>query len=131
MEINADTTSATVTLDIRGTYTADELRQVLQEVCAARAQIAKDPATPVGLSPPVAINGHWYTEALSGDPAIGVLAILVPGFGWAAVSLSNRDRCLLAHYLIGQATIAASTASSGHGAKNQVKLQSGGGGSIH
>lgn len=129
MNIEVDTTLGTVTLDISGTYTADQLRQVLQSICEARAQIAQEPASPVGHELPIVRNAAWHTSAIDGDLNTGLLAFLLPGFGWAAIALPNLDRCLLAHYMNGQvANALAATAATPTAAAD---LLPSGGGRLH
>jgi hypothetical protein len=136
MEISVDTTSGTVALDINGTYTAEQLLQLLYKLSEARKQVAQDPSSPVGQQVFVVPGANWFTEPLGTDTSSSLLTFLMPGFGWLGITLSNADRCRLAHYLTGQAvnTLAPPAAADTAAGAAAVQAQDngrGGGGTLH
>ena len=106
MNIRADTAASTVTLDIRGTFTADQLRQVLQRIADARAQIAQDPPQPDGLRLDLSGNVRWYSELLAVDHTVSMLLVCLRGFGWHGITLDADSRAALIHTLMLHTSIA-------------------------
>lgn len=110
--ITVDAASGTVDLSISGTFTADQLRELLQHIGNARAQIAQDPTDPATVTHQVAVGVRWTVDAMPNDPNTAVFRFLLPWFGWVGVGVTAHDRCLIAHYLIGQQANALAAAAA-------------------
>jgi len=89
-----------VSLDITGTYTAEELSKLIQQIGSARGQIAQDPPTPEGVEMEAVLRPSWYTEfnALVGMHQLCFLNNL----GWQAFLLPPQDGASLIHFLAAQ-----------------------------
>lgn len=82
-EISVDTTSASVTLQVSGTYTADELTALLNRIGKARAQLAQDdPEPPAVLAAAPPGVGRYWVQSM--DAKLCLIAMQHPGFGWLA-----------------------------------------------
>src|SRR5574337_773676 len=89
-----------VSLRIDGAYTAEELSKLAQQIGQARAQIAKDPETPQGLSLEAIALPKWYTEL---NTFVGLHQLCLRGsLGWQAFLLSPIDVASLIHLFSGQ-----------------------------
>lgn len=128
MEITIDMASGKVTLGVSGTFTAEQLRDLIQALCQARGQIASEPRNPVGLQIQVTPGAPWYTEPLAADPAQSLLFVLIKGWGWTGITLSSVDRLRLAGLLVGQHVVGMASSASASAADYHGH---GGGGTLH
>lgn len=91
-----------VSLTIDGTYSAEELSKLVQQIGQARAQIAKDPENPVGLAMEGQPIDHWYTER---NAFLGLHQLsLRTNLGWQTFLLSPPHVGQLIHHLAAQLT---------------------------
>lgn len=130
MEINVDTTSATVSLSISGRFTAEQLQNLLEQIANARGQISNDPTDPIGLTVKTFSPAYWYTNLDANNTA---LFFRVGGFGWQALILEPAGRMKLAWTLLGQ-QLQSMTAAAEPGATAPITNNdaiSGGGGPLH
>lgn len=109
MKIEVDAISESVTLEVSGTYTAQELLELLRHIGEARAKIAKDPSNPSGLPTPVEVNPtYWavFGEATNGHSG---LFLRHSYFGWLGYMLPMVEAARLAKYLNEHLTAALTT----------------------
>lgn len=60
---NAD---GTISVRMSGTFTADDIRSAIEQLCQARAQVAQDPTSPEGQRVLLAEEAPWFS-APQGD----------------------------------------------------------------
>ncbi|MEN9420200.1 MAG: hypothetical protein RI988_3821 [Pseudomonadota bacterium] len=126
ISVNAD---GTISVRMSGTFTADDVRRAIEQLCQARAQVAQDPTSPEGQRVLLAEDAPWFS-APHGDRSNFLLR--VPGLGWVGTLLSRSDGLRLAHYLVGHQVnvVAAATASPAGDTQPQL-APTGGGGHLH
>lgn len=108
MTIQVDATTASVRLDINGSYNAEELLALLKSLSAARAKIAADPARPGDIW--VAPKASCHTQLLDAAGPDSLLAINFPGIGWIGATLSPTTRAQVISLLAAQqATVATAS----------------------
>lgn len=124
MKIEVDPISKSVTLDINGTYTAQELLGVVEQIGKARAEIAKDPTDPVGVQIQSVFSPAYWTEPY---PSLGgsLLAFLHPGLGWIGFILPLDAVAALTNFMTNQLLLAAKPAPA-TGTANPPNSQGGG-----
>lgn len=125
MEINVNATSNSVTINIDGTFTADELRALLEQIGQARAQIASDPDSPVGLPIAVAPNPAYWTEPLPQGGG-SFIALRHPGYGWLGFAFTLAEAAKLSNYITGQLLAAATATATGGGTLDTSNYKGGG-----
>lgn len=123
-----------VSLQVAGTYTAEEFTKLLQRLGEARTQIAKDPASPIGVPVKLIANASFYTEPMGGlMQGMSGIYMLHPGYGWLGFGLPAIEAFRLANYLHSQvllaftATATATTPNAGTHDGNPGTDESGGG----
>jgi len=101
-----------VSLAIDGSYTAQELLEVIQQISEARAQVAQDPTSPVGLPLKMPAGAAWYTEYNALLP--GHMLCFLNGLGWQGFLLPTPNAAKLASHLTAQvANVLLSSAAAG------------------
>lgn len=127
MTITVEAASSTVQLDISGSYDAEQLLELIKELCAARGRIAKDPAKPgeIWLAP----RASCHTQLMPTNGPESMLAISFPGLGWIGATMSAVTRAQLIGLLATQqATVASATTALPVVQAVSVKLEPGSGG---
>ena len=108
MQVSEDKTAAT--LDLRGTYRADEMERLIEELCALRAQML--PAVPMSPGAETRSQDPAAVRAV-GDPCVqvavmrdGVTRFWVrhDGLGWFGFNLPVDRARTLAQYILGVAS---------------------------
>lgn len=131
MTITVETASGTVQLDISGSYTAEQLLELIKELCAARGRIAKDPPKPgeIWLAPRAAC--HTQLMPVAGPESM--LAISFPGIGWIGATMTPGTRAQLISLLAAQqATVVTAAPAVAVVPELNVKLEPGqGGNTLH
>jgi hypothetical protein len=104
-----------VSLSIEGTFSPEELLQLLHEIGAAREQVANDPGTPSANHAEMlcAVDPRYWTE-LSSDGG-SFLGLLYPRFGWLGFLLPHHEVVRLHEVLGNQLAATAAGASTGAG----------------
>lgn len=94
ISVNSDA----VTLRIDGTYTAQELRDLLEKISSARAQIADVPASGEKAEVRLMHLPAWYCGF---NPQVGahVMSYRDPGLGWIGFSFTTPDASAIAQLL--------------------------------
>lgn len=100
MTIKVDAASGTVQLDLTGSYTAEELLDLVKALTGARAQVAKDPAKPGDIW--VAPRASCHTQLMDKAGPDSLLAISFPGIGWVGATLNPAMRAQLISLLAAQ-----------------------------
>lgn len=125
MKIEVDTTSKTVSLNITGTYTPEELLSVLQQIGQARAQISEQPSSPVGMKIETIVNpGYWATFGPTTNNH-SLLAWSHPIYGWLGFALPMVESARLAKYL-NEHLVASITAAGPNQASALLTVEGGG-----
>jgi hypothetical protein len=108
MTIEVDEASATVRLALSGDYTAEQLLDLLKQLSAARARIAKDPARPADIW--VAPKASCHVQMLPPSGPESLLAVNFPGIGWIGATLSPGTRAQVISLLAAQQATVATAA---------------------
>lgn len=97
-----------VSLHIDGTFSAQELADLVSQLGEARQQIAQDPATPEGLALNLLTNPAYWTTY---QPELGmtVLTYKDPAVGWTGVALPPAEVARLVGYFGNQLALATTT----------------------
>jgi len=128
MKIEVDAISSTVTLGINGTYTAQELLDVLTSIGKARAQIAKDPTSPVGQPLEAIGNPAYWTEP---NHYGSLIAIHHPGYGWLGFVFALAEAAKLSTYITNQLLLAANQSTASTAAEPGTSGDANGGRLLH
>lgn len=131
IKINGNTAS----IAISGSYTAEELLDVLHQIGDARAQIAKNVATePTGQSMALALNPPYWTERSPKTGMQSLVAFLHPGFGWIGMTMTPIEAARLGQYMAHHSVIALTATATatnptdaGSGGPNDTHSTQGGG----
>jgi hypothetical protein len=127
MSIEVDTAARTVRLDASGTYTAEQLLDLLKALSAARAQIAKDPARPGDIW--VAPRASVHTQLMDQAGPETLLALSFPGLGWIGATMTGSVRAQLLSLLAAQqAAVLQAAAPAAPPAEPTPTVESGSGG---
>lgn len=110
MTIEVDESGATVRLALAGEYTAEQLLELLKQLTAARARIAKDPPRPADIW--VAPKASCHVQMLPPSGPESLLAINFPGIGWIGATLGTGTRAQVISLLAAQQATVATAASA-------------------
>ena len=105
MTIQPDKTTGTVQIDVQGSYTPDQLLDLIKRLSAARAKLAKDPATPGEIR--VAPVASCHVQLMGDAGPESLLAFRFPGLGWIGATMTAPARAQLISLLAAQQAIVA------------------------
>ena len=105
MTFKLDTTTGTVQIDLHGSYTAEQLLELIKRLSAARGKLAKDSAKPgeIWVAPQASCHAQLMGEA--GPESL--LAFRFPGLGWVGATMGAAARAQLISLLAAQQAIVA------------------------
>lgn len=136
MKIKVDSMAASVSVELKGDYTADELTELIQKLGDARAQIANDPDRPTeGTEYKVVADPPLWTFWGPHTSGNFILMTRHPEFGWRGVLMSPAIASQIGVYLnqylaYHVAASAASAAAPTAEAATRNAPQGGSGGSM-
>lgn len=119
--MSIEVNGSSVSVSISGTYTAEQLTQLIDDLGAARAQVASDPAQPVeGVGYKCATEPHLWTRWGPETGGNFLLMTRYPDFGWRGTLMTPTTAAAIgvyiAQYMAYQATITSATGSSSEAA---------------
>ncbi len=127
MKMEVDAAAGTVQLEVSGSYTADQLLELVKVLTAARAKVAKDPAKPGDIW--VAPRASCHTQLMEHAGPESLLAINFPGIGWIGATLNATVRAqLIALLATQQATVVQAAVPAATAPEPAVKVEPGPGG---
>lgn len=120
MEINVDTASGTVTLNISGTFTAEQLRELLSKLGQANTQFWQPTPSPEGKRVLTADRPRFWLERSARTGGQTAVFFDSNAFGWVGMTLDSAGLFRL-HELL---TVHVNAAT-------EDELSEGGGGLLH
>lgn len=105
MTFQLDTTTGTVQIDLHGSYTADQLLDLIKRLSAARGKLAKDATKPGEIW--VAPLASCHVQLMGDAGPESLLAFRFPGLGWIGATMTTAARAQLISLLAAQQAIVA------------------------
>lgn len=111
IKVNGDT----VSLAISGSYTAQELLELLHTIGEARAQISQNVALEAaGQAMKIVANPPYWTERSANTGMQSLVAFRHPGFGWIGMTMPPVEAARLGQYMAHHSVIALTPAPTAH-----------------